>query len=91
MTREVILEALRRSGATIEGEEASVASHITKQDFMELGLSGGPDAAQKRQALLKKLEFPEHMSANAMLQALDMLYGLDELRGIVESMEKKNG
>ena len=91
MTREVILEALRRSGATIEGEEASAASHITKQDFMELGLSGGPDAAQKRQALLKKLEFPEHMSANAMLQALDMLYGLDELRGIVESMEKKNG
>lgn len=91
MTREVILEALRRCGATIEGEEAATASHITKQDLMELGLSGGPDSAQKRRALLKKLELPEHMSANAMLQALDMLYRLDELRSIVESMEKKNG
>ena len=91
MTREVILEALRRCGATIEGEEAAAASHITKQDLMGLGLSGGPDSAQKRRALLKKLELPEHMSANAMLQALDMLYRLDELRSIVESMEKKNG
>lgn len=91
MTRDVILEALRRCGATIEGEEVAVTSHITKQDLMGLGLSGGPDSAQKRRALLKKLELPEHMSANAMLQALDMLYRLDELRSIVESMEKKNG
>lgn len=88
MTREVILEALRRCGATIEGEAVAVASHITKQNLVELGLSGGPDSAQKRRALLKKLSLPEHMSANAMLQALDVLYGLDELHAIVESMEK---
>ena len=46
---------------------------------MALVLSGGPDAGAKRLALLKKLNLPEHMSANAMLQALNLLYSLEEL------------
>ena len=85
MTREVILEALRRSGATVEGEEEIQPRQITKQDLMELGLSGGPDASAKRLALLKKLDLPEHMSANALLQALNLLYSLDELKRLIEN------
>ena len=84
MSREIILEALRRAGATIEGEEAPVTRQITKQDLMALGLSGGADAAAKRLALLKKCNLPEHMSANAMLQALNLLYSLEELKNMVE-------
>ena len=87
MTREVILESLRRAGATIEGEAVSGSQQITKQDLMELGLSGGPDASANRLKLLKKLNLPEHMSPNAMLQALNLLYNLEELTTIVESME----
>lgn len=83
MTREVILEALRRAGATIEGENVSQQQQITKQDLMELGLSGGKDSSAKRLALLKKLNLPEHMSANALLQALNLLYTLDELKEIL--------
>ena len=80
MSREIILEALRRAGATIEGEKAPPAARqITKQDLMALGLSGGPDSSARRLALLKKLNLPEHMSANAMLQALNLLYSLEEL------------
>ena len=86
MTREVILEALRKAGATIEGEDAPAASQITKQDLMELGLSGGADASIKRLALLKKLNLPEHMSANAMLQALNLLYSLEELKELMENL-----
>ena len=82
MTREVILEALRKAGATIEGEDTAPANQITKQDLMELGLSGGADASARRLALLKKLKLPEHMSANAMLQALNLLYSLEELEDI---------
>ena len=52
---------------------------ITKQDLMALGLSGGSNAGEKRKALLKKLNLPEHMSANAMLQALNLLYTQEEL------------
>ena len=91
MTKEVILEALRKAGATMEGEDAFQCRGITKQDMMALGLSGGPDAAAKRLDLLKKLNLPEHMSANAMLQALNLLYTLEELTEIVKSLEKQNG
>jgi len=83
MSREILLEALRRAGATIEGEEVPHSQGITKQDLMALGLSGGPDAAAKRLALLKACGLPEHMSPNAMLQALNLLYSLEELNEIV--------
>lgn len=89
MSREIILEALKRAGATIEGEDASTVSRITKQDLMALGLSGGPDASARRSALLNKLGFPEHMSANAMLQALQLLYTLEELGQIVEQIDSE--
>ena len=79
MTPEVILAALRNAGATIEGEETTSSGGITKQDLMALGLSGGSNAGEKRKALLKKLTLPEHMSANAMLQALNLLYTREEL------------
>lgn len=84
MTRDVILEALRRAGATFEGECATVSGCITKQDMMELGLSGGVDSAEKRHKLLRKLGLPERMSANAMLQALNLLYTKQELEKLLE-------
>lgn len=87
MSREIILEALRRSGATIEGEESSSAHQITKQDLMDLGLSGSADASQKRLALLKKLNLPEHLSPNAMLQALNLLLTLEELENILQEVK----
>ena len=91
MRPEIILEALRRAGATIEGEEGPATRSITKQDLMDLGLSGGADASAKRLALLKKTNLPERMSANAMLQALNLLYTLEELTTIVETLENENG
>ena len=91
MKPEIILEALRRAGATIEGEKAPASRSITKQDLMALGLSGGADASAKRLALLKKTNLPEHMSANAMLQALNLLYTLEELTTIVETLENEHG
>ena len=91
MKPEIILEALRKAGATIEGEGISTSNAITKQDLMDLGLSGGADSSAKRLALLKKLNLPEHMSANALLQALNLLYTLEELTTIVENLEKYNG
>ena len=83
MSREIILEALRKAGATVEGEKSIAPSQITKQDLMDLGLSGGPNSSEKRLALLKKLDLPERMSPNAMLQALNLLYSLDELKEMV--------
>lgn len=87
MRSDIILDALRRAGATIEGENAVSVRSITKQDLMMLGLSGGADASAKRKALLKKLDLPEHMSANAMLDALNLLCSPDELRSLIADTE----
>ena len=78
MTPEILLEALRRAGATF-GEETDrpAGEPITKGDLYELGLSGGPDSKAKRLALLRKLNFPAHMTANALLEALNVLYDRD--------------
>ena len=75
MTPEVLLEVLRNAGATFEdGEATEPREPITKLDLFELGLNGTPDSKANRLALLKKLNLPEHMSANAMLDALNVLY-----------------
>ena len=83
MKPDVLLETLRRAGATFldETEEPLPTKEpITKADLFALGLTGGPDSASKRQALLKKLELPEHLTANGMLEALNLLYDRDSLQ-----------
>ncbi|MDD5906260.1 MAG: DUF4093 domain-containing protein [Clostridiales bacterium] len=73
MTPAVLLDTLRRAGATFEGEENTVPdAHITKADLLDKGLIG-PHSAEKRQALLKKLDLPAHLTPNAMLEALNLL------------------
>lgn len=78
MRPEVLLEALRRCGATFEGAENTVpAPAITKADMMEKSLVG-PNSEQKRKELLKKLQLPGHMTANALLEALNLLLTREE-------------
>ena len=92
MRPEVILEVLRACGATFGDEtQDSPRTAITKQDFVELGLSGGTDSSVKRLCVQKVMNLPEHMSANALLQALNLLMTADELRNLVTTLEKKNG
>ena len=78
MTPEILLQALRRGGATFAGEAApSAAVPITKTDLLDRGLIG-PGSAQKRQHLLKNLELPEHLTPNALLETLNLLMSREE-------------
>lgn len=93
MSPQVLLEALRQAGATfLEGESRPILPRrkITKADLYFAGLSGTPDAAENRRRLLKRLDLPEHMTANAMLEALNVLYGYE---GLVQmgSLEGEEG
>ena len=77
MKPDVLLAALARAGATFLDEESGTGAAgepITKADLFELGLTGGPDSAAKRQAILRELELPEHLTANGLLEALNLLY-----------------
>lgn len=78
MKPEVLLEALRRSGATFSGEApAPGGPPITKADLLEKGLVGA-NSTQKRRELLQKLELPAHLTPNAMLEALNLLMTREE-------------
>lgn len=91
MRPERIIDALRRAGATMDDAVPQACSgRITKQDMMELGLSGGQGSRQRRLELVRKLDLPEHISPNALLQALDLLMDLEQLRRIVAELETKH-
>lgn len=77
MSTEVLEAALRRAGATFLDEtpgESRAGQPITKADLFAAGLTGGADSAARRAALLKRLDLPEHLSANALLDVLNALY-----------------
>lgn len=79
MRPEIILQALRDAGGEFEDScEQPTREPITKQDFFALGLSGKPDSAARRGVLLKELDLPAHMSANALLQAVNTLFSREE-------------
>lgn len=80
MKPEVLLTALKNAGATVS-DTPTGAPHreqITKTELFLLGLSGGPNSREKRLALQKRLGLPEHLSANALLTALNVLFEKDE-------------
>ncbi|MBQ7801621.1 MAG: DUF4093 domain-containing protein [Oscillospiraceae bacterium] len=86
MKKDVILECMRRAGATFEDEEAPGArQELTKADLMDLGLYG-PGSADLRAALVKKLGFPAKISTNAFLQAVDLLYTKEELEEMIHQL-----
>lgn len=76
MRPEILLETLRRAGATFEEGILSAPQEepVTKVDLFSLGLTGGENASDKRKALLQALDLPEHLSANGMLEAINLLY-----------------
>ena len=85
MTKEILLSALENAGADLGGEaEKRPGDTITKFDLYTAGLSGRPDSAAKRAAFLEKLRFPAHMSANALLDALNLLYTREEFLALFE-------
>lgn len=89
MSPDILTEALRRAGATVLEQDQPFRQplHLTKADLMALGLSGGADSALRRAALLRELALPEHMSANALLQVLNICCTQEELERALENIK----
>lgn len=78
MPPQVLVEALRRAGATFEGgSTAPERAGLTKADLLEKGLIG-PGSAEKRADLQRRLGLPERLTANGLLEALDLLLTREE-------------
>lgn len=78
MSAEVLLEAFRKAGVISEGESAPKSDPITKADLVEMGLSGGENSAARRAELKKRLGLPEQLSANLLLEILNVNYTKEE-------------
>lgn len=87
---DTIINALKRAGATfVDGIETETSSRkVTKTDFFEDGLSGSDYSSKLRKRLLKELAFPEYMTANALLEAINILLTYDEYKKLVDKMKK---
>ncbi|MBR1659495.1 MAG: DUF4093 domain-containing protein [Oscillospiraceae bacterium] len=87
---EILLEALRRAGASFEdAPPAEKRSGLSAAALYRLGLSGGPESAEKRRALQKRLGFPARMSAKQLREALENLYAPEELEALLQPVQQK--
>ena len=92
MRPQVILDALRRAGATFaqqDESEAPVHPVITKADFYEWGLSGRPDSTARRAAVLHALDLPAHMTANALLEFINAVGTHEQVAEIIQQYVEK--
>lgn len=79
MRPQVLLGALIRAGATVDARPAAEsAARITKADMYKCGLSGGTGSREKRAALIKRLDLPEKLSADALLDVLNAIMTREE-------------
>lgn len=86
MTPEILLEALRQSGAHFLDERPSQQERgaITRQDLFALGLMGGTDSTSKRNKIKKKMQLPAHLGTGAFLDALNLVTDLEGLEELLE-------
>ena len=83
MSAKVILQALERAEA---GFSDSEGEKITKADMYKAGLSGCPGCSARRAALIKRLELPERLSPNALLDVLNALMTREEFLSLVRDV-----
>ncbi len=92
MSQEVLTQALLRAGVTVleqpEGACREEAQPITKADMYAMGLSGQAASGALRGLLLKRLGLPERMTANAMLEAVNILSSREELTQILAELKQ---
>lgn len=90
MSPDVLRNAILRAGATVLDGDAPdrPQGDLTPADLFALGLSGTPDAAARRAELLGRLDLPQHMSAKALLSALNALYTPDELETLLDGFRR---
>ncbi len=85
MSAEVLLEVFRKAGITAQRGEEKNSPPVTKSDLLDMGLCGGENSSVKRAALQKKLGLPERLSANGLLEIINVMYTRDEFLDIVNS------
>ena len=82
---EILLEAFRKVGVFAE-ERTVPKDPITKADLMERGLVGGENSAEKRTKLQRSLGLPVRLSANMLMEILNVMYSREEFFAELEKL-----
>lgn len=84
MEEEVLRNILMQAA---EVSEAEPLSQVTKAQFFADGFSGKPDSAEKRRKLARAMSLPPRISANAMLDLINRVYGAEEYEKFVDNIK----
>lgn len=86
MDSATLREALRRAGVVgAPTTPADDAEHITRQDFYDDGLMGGPGSAQRRRALYRALGLPQRLSTSAAIDAMNHMITRAQYRALLDA------
>ncbi len=83
---QILLQAFEKAG--VFSQNVQMGKRITKADFYQDGLSGRADSVHKRKQLIKSLDLPEHLSANALIAVLNSLMSYEEYRDFVIQLDR---
>lgn len=75
--KEILLKAFEKAGI-LSSETTEKRDPITKIDLYEAGLTGGKNSSEKRKAVLKRLDMPQLLTTNSMLEILNTMMSREE-------------
>ena len=75
--KEILLKAFEKAGI-LSSETSEKRDPITKIDLYEAGLTGGKNSSEKRKAVLKRLDMPQLLTTNSMLEILNTMMSREE-------------
>lgn len=73
----ILLKAFEKAGI-LSSETTEKRDPITKIDLYEAGLTGGKNSSEKRKAVLKRLDMPQLLTTNSMLEILNTMMSREE-------------
>jgi len=83
---DVIVKCLERAGVCCEKSPDVKRRLVTKADLYEDGLAGGECSAQRRRKLLARLNLPQRLSSNALIDVINAIYTYEEYKEAVKSL-----
>ena len=91
LDKDIIIEAFQKAGI-IFSENYEKLGEITRMDLYEDGFIGGLNSSDRRAVLLKKLELPQLLTTNSMLEILNSMLNIEDYKRLVSDIsEQRNG
>ncbi|MBD5112312.1 MAG: DUF4093 domain-containing protein [Ruminococcaceae bacterium] len=82
---ELLIAAFQKAGVLAESAP-ECKNPVTKADLLDFGLIGGENSAARREELQRALGLPRHLSANMLLEVLNVMYSKEEFTELVTKL-----